>query len=482
MRPSWLGERGEAEVRSVGDDAMRFANLWRWDGRVSGAEYAAVGIVGVLVKHSLDRLIAASYFGNGQIFFNYWAPLGKAARLDHLSNVETRFLITLLLFSIPFLWIGVALTVQRLRDAGQPVWLVVLFFVPVINLLFFLALCVLPPRDRAQEAEGAPWPGPSGLSGLIPASKLGSAVLAIFLTAALGFFFMVMGTMVLGAYGWGLFVALPFCLGMFSVLVYSYHSPRDWSACFSVALLPVGILGVVLILAAMEGAICVLMAAPFALGLAGLGGMLGYTIQAHHWRPKQTPAVLSLVILLVPATFGIEHAAALRPPVFEVRTAIEVNASPEKVWNQVVAFAEIPPPKELLFRAGIAYPIRAEISGHGVGAVRHCVFSTGPFVEPIEVWDEPRLLQFGVTANPAPLNELTPYGHIDAPHLHGYFVSQKGQFLLTALPGGRTRLEGTTWYQHTMWPAAYWHLWSDYIIHKIHMRVLEHIQADAERN
>jgi len=190
--------------------------------------------------------------------------------------------------------------------------------------------------------------------------------------------------------------------------------------------------------------------------------------------------MLSIVFLIVPASFGVEHAAALRPSVYEVRTAIEVNAPPEKVWNEVVAFAEIPAPKELLFRAGVAYPIRAEISGHGVGAVRHCIFSTGPFVEPIEVWDEPRLLRFGVTANPAPLNELTPYGHIDAPHLHGYFVSQKGQFSLTALPGGRTRLEGTTWYHNAMWPSAYWHLWSNYIIHKIHFRVLAHIRAEAE--
>lgn len=460
--------------------AFQFSDLWRWDGKVSRATYVTVGLIGVAIKYNLDRLIAAILFNYNVTFSIYWAPLGKAARLNHLSNHEVKFLAMLLVASIPFLWVGVTMTVQRLRDAGQPAWLVVLFFVPVINVLFFLALCALPPRERSAEAEGAPWPGPSGLDGLIPASKLGSAVLAIFLTAALGFFFMVMGTMVLGAYGWGLFVALPFCLGMFSVLVYSYHSPRDWSACFSVALLPVGLVGVALILVAMEGVICVLMAAPFALGLAGLGGMLGYAIQAHHWRPKQTPAVLSLVILLVPATFGIERAAALRPPVFEVRTAIEVNAPPEKVWKEVVAFAEIPPPKELLFRAGVAYPIRAEISGHGVGAVRHCVFSTGPFVEPIEVWDEPRLLQFGVTANPAPLNELTPYGHIDPPHLHGYFVSEKGQFRLTALPGGRTRLEGTTWYQHTMWPAGYWHLWSDYIIHRIHLRVLEHIRTVAE--
>ena len=227
-----------------------------------------------------------------------------------------------------------------------------------------------------------------------------------------------------------------------------------------------------------------LMAAPFALALAALGGALGYAIQARHWRPKQTPAMFSILILLVPAWFGAERAAALRPPVYEVRTAIEVNAPTKKVWNEAVAFAEIPPPKELLFRSGVAYPIRSEITGHGVGAlgaVRQCIFSTGPFVEPIEVWDEPHLLKFGVTASPAPLNELTPYGHIDAPHLHGYFVSEEGQFLLTALPGGRTRLEGATWYHNAMWPATYWHWWSDYIIRKIHSRVLEHIRAQAER-
>jgi hypothetical protein len=455
--------------------------LWRWDGKVGPGEYAAAGILGVLLKHSLDRLIAASFLDYQNGFFNYWAPLGKAARLNHLSNNEMKFLATLLLVSIPFLWVGVAMTVQRLRDAGQPVWLVVLFFIPVVNVLFFLALCALPPRVRPVEAEGAPWPGPSGLSGMIPSSPLGSAALSIFLTTVLGLVFVGLGTVVVGAYGWGLFVALPFCLGMFSVLLHSYHAPRNWQSCLKVALLPVLVLGAVLVLVAMEGVICVLMAAPFALGLSALGGMLGYTIQAHHWRPKQTPAMLSIVILMVPATFGIERAAALQPQVFVVRTAIEVNAPPEKVWNEVVAFAEIPPPTELLFRAGIAYPIRAEISGHGIGAVRHCIFSTGPFAEPIEVWDEPRLLKFGVTANPAPLNELSPYGNIQPPHLHGYFVSKQGQFSLTALPGGRTRLEGTTWYQHTMWPAAYWRLWSDYIIHRIHLRVLEHIKAEVEK-
>lgn len=458
---------------------MKAADLWRWDGRVGRAAYVATGLIGVAIKHNLDRLIAASFLGYKNSF-NYWAPLGKAARLDHLSDTEAKFLATLLLTSIPFIWVGVAMTVKRLRDAGQPVWLVVFFFVPFINLLFFLLLCVLPPQENAQELEGAPWPGLHGIDSFIPHSKIGSAALSIVVTTVLGLGFVLMGTLVIGAYGWGLFVALPFCLGMFSVLLYSYHEPREWFDCMGVALLPVGLVGAGLLLVAVEGIICLLMAAPFAMALAALGGALGYAIQARHWRPKQAPVMFSIVILLVPASFGLERAAALRPPMYTVSTAIEVNAPPERVWNQVVAFAEIPPPKELVFRSGVAYPIRAEISGRGVGAVRHCIFSTGPFVEPIEVWDEPHRLKFGVTANPAPLNELTPYGHIDAPHLHGYFVSEQGQFLLTALPEGHTRLEGTTWYHNAMWPASYWHLWSDYIIHKIHLRVLEHIRSEAE--
>ena len=356
----------------------------------------------------------------------------------------------------------------------------VLFFVPVINLLFFFLLCAMESGAVAARREAMPWPETHALDRWIPRSRIGAAAASIGVTIAIGSMFTVLGTEVLRSYGWGLFVALPFCLGLFSVLVYSYHEPRSYSSCIAVSVVPIALLGAVLLLVMIEGIICILMAAPFALALAALGGMLGYAIQAGYWLNRGTPAMLSIVLLFTPAFQGAEHWVKLQAETFEVRTAIEVNAPPEKVWNQVVAFAEIPPPKELLFRAGIAYPIRAEISGHGVGAVRHCIFSTGPFAEPIEVWDEPRLLKFGVTANPAPLNELSPYGNIQPPHLHGYFVSKQGQFLLTALPGGRTRLEGTTWYQHTMWPAAYWHLWSDYIIHRIHLRVLEHIRVAVE--
>jgi uncharacterized membrane protein YhaH (DUF805 family) len=108
---------------------MKLPDLWRWDGRVGRLAYATVGLAGVAIKHNLDRLIASSFLGYKNSF-NYWVPLGRAARLNHLSDTEAKFLATLLLVSIPFIWVGVAMTVKRLRDAGQPLWLVILFFVP----------------------------------------------------------------------------------------------------------------------------------------------------------------------------------------------------------------------------------------------------------------------------------------------------------------------------------------------------------------
>jgi hypothetical protein len=43
-------------------------------------------------------------------------------------------------------------------------------------------------------------------------------------------------------------------------------------------------------------------------------------------------------------------------------------------------------------------------------------------------------------------------------------------------------LEGTNWYHHHLWPADYWQLWSDHIIHTIHLRVLNHVKHLSEAN
>jgi len=460
---------------------MRIGNFCQWEGRVDRATYAAVGVSAFALKFVLDWLVVTRLFRRPWSLLNYWRPFGAISGIHGLRLEDRLFAGTMLLMAVPFIWLGLAMTVKRLRDAGEPTWVSALFFAPIANLLFFLVLSLKPSATETPREEGAPWPGPKFLDTWIPKTRAGSALVSIAITAAIGFGFTLLGTHLVTAYGWGLFVGLPFCLGLFAVLMHSYQQPRGYGECVTMAVLPVLMLGAILLLVAIEGIICIMMAAPLALILALLGGSLGYVIQAAHWGRRNAPAILSMAMLLTPGFYGIEHFTRPQPGVFEVKSSLEINASPEKVWQKVVAFSEIPPPQEMLFRAGLAYPVRAEIAGHGPGAVRHCVFSTGPFVEPITVWDEPRLLRFSVTANPAPMNEMTPYGHIEPRHLHGYFESHQGQFLLTALPGGRARVEGTTWYSHSMWPETYWHWWSDYVIHRIHMRVLEHIRAEAER-
>jgi hypothetical protein len=136
------------------------------------------------------------------------------------------------------------------------------------------------------------------------------------------------------------------------------------------------VLGALLLAVGWEGIICILMAAPLGILCAMAGGAIAYVVQPRASSGTHSTATFSNILLFVPLLMGAEQATHLVPPVYAVRSSIEIEAPPEAVWNQVVAFTQIPEPKELLFRAGIAYPIRAEIIGHGVGAERRCVFST----------------------------------------------------------------------------------------------------------
>ncbi len=460
--------------------AMRTADVWRWQGSVTRGQYALLGVAAFLVKFGVDNIVAHLLFHRAWGLFSYWQPINYVARITSLPAPEASFAGTMVAVANPFIWFGIGLTVCRLRNAGIPTWRAILFFIPYVNLAFFAALCALPEKEEWISGETAAARGKSMDEDFVSERSLRDAALAVGVSLLFGLAMAYLSTTLLRSYGLGLFVGLPFGMGLIASLIHGWHAPRGLGSRIGVAMVAVAISAFLLMALAVEGAICLVMAAPISLALAAMGAWFGYLIQGSPSARRRAPAAMAIVLLSVP---GLETGEAIlhrEPPVYRVASSVEVNAAPEVVWQKVVAFSEIPEPRELLFRAGIAYPIRAEISGAGVGAVRHCVFSTGPFVEPIEVWDAPRQLKFSVTENPAPMRELSPYSDIAPPHLHGFLVSSGGQFVLTPLPGGRTRLEGTTWYRHSLWPASYWKLWSDYIIHQIHLRVLRHIAAQAE--
>lgn len=275
-----------------------------------------------------------------------------------------------------------------------------------------------------------------------------------------------------GIYGWTIFILCPAVLGGVAAWVFR---PATGARAAGMGAFTAAISSCLLLILRLEGWICILMALPMIMGLGAIGGYLSHRAVSSRLAPRGA----AMLLLLPPAMLTWDIKAA--PPVFEVRTAITVSASPDKVWKHVIAFPPLPEPRAWFFRAGVAYPQRARVEGSGPGAIRYCQFSTGDFVEPIEVWDEPRQLRFRVTDSPAPLRERNPFGKIEPKHLRGYLLARQGQFRLTELADGRTLLEGTTWYQHGLWPAQYWRWWSDAIIHRIHLRVLEHVRMLAER-
>lgn len=433
---------------------------------VSQRVYVRAGLGLGVLKYALDAGLIAAVTGNWLSPLAYLAPLATL-KGPALNDAPDALLVALVALTLPFAWVGASMSVRRARDAGLPAAAGLVFFVPLLNYVGFVLLAMAPSRPAPSRAAGA-------LSG--GERVVWSALVSVAAANVLGFGVLGLAVYGLGEYGGTLFVGAPFGMGLLGGFLLNLRGDRGWLATAGQGALSVGILGGLMLLFALEGVICLAMAAPLGVALAVGGALLGRALaQVEAKRPLLTGLSLLPVLAVVEPPPG---GGAVHP----ISTAVEVDAPPEAVWDVVVAFPEIPP--EVLpawyFRAGVAYPLRARIEGTGPGAVRYCEFSTGAFVEPVTVWDPPRHLGFDVVESPPTMFELSPWDEVFAPHLDGVLQSQRGEFRLEALPGGRTRLVGTTWYRFDMAPTAYWTLWSDLIIHAIHVRVLSHIAGVAE--
>lgn len=458
---------------------MNFLHLWSWNGTMGRGKYALIGFIGVALKHNIDRLIAY-WFHQHWNNWSFWLPLGQIASFHDITETQKYYLLSLFFTAIPFIWIGLASTLKRLRDAGQPLWLIVLFFAPFVNLIFFVVLCVLPGETDALAANSnLP---EQEINPFWPKSALGSGALAVLLSAGIGIAGAFFSITVLGTYGWTMFFALPFVMGYLAVWVHTRTQPRNFLDVLAVISWCVVLCGAGLVAIAIEGLMCMIMAAPIAWVLALAGGCVAYTIHNKQKEPYGDTYALGVVLLSLPFLFGVEHVAPPPVPRFQVRTSIEITAPPDVVWKRIISFPALPPPTEWPFRyAGVAYPIDARISGEGLTADRECRFSTGSFKEPILAWEPGKHFAFGIADEPLLMTETSPYGQIHVRHLDDHdFQPERADFVLVPLPNGRTRLEGTTTYRNKMWPGMYWRIWTDAIVHNIHRRVFEHVKMLAE--
>jgi len=453
---------------------LRIRKLLDPRGTISGRFYLQVGIALFIVKYLIDRVTFHYLFKLNWLPWSYFStpvPLEP----DQASSAQS-ILYTSLLLSLPFLWIGICLTLKRLRALELPYALSLLFFIPVVNLIFFLILALLPDHFPNREQTGR-----FSFAAIVPKDDIvRTAILGIFVSALLGVLLVLMSTALLDGYGLGLFIGAPFFVSFLSVLIYSTHQQRTLLQCSLQAWVTLLLLAGLLLVFAIEGILCLVMATPLALIVGFMGGLFGYLIQRVARATHNSIArCAGAPILLLTLVFQID--SQVEAPLYSSSTEIVIDAPIETIWNHVVSFSDLPEPSEWIFKTGIAYPIRARIDGEGVGAIRYCEFSTGPFIEPITEWNEPHRLAFDVISTPPPMREWSLFAHIEPGHLEGFFHSRKGSFELTELPEGGTLLRGTTWYQHRIAPARYWRVFSDRIVHAIHLRVLRQIKNLSEQ-
>ena len=448
---------------------MRLLRLWfSLDQPVSRRAYALSGFGLAWLKYAVEALVVWSVTGAWFTPLAYLSPL-LSSRQAAVGRHDW-LLLALAAWTLPFLWIGVSMSWRRAEDAGLHPLLAALFFVPPLNYVLMLTLCALPPRARPREPRAAAARGERshGARSALLGAGLGTAIALAMVGASV---------LVFGVYGTTLFAATPFVMGAVSAYVFNAGQQRSTGNTLLVAMATVSIAGGVILLFALEGVLCLAMAAPLGYPLAFMGALAGRALALGAGVARQGVAI---ALLPLPLVAGLEGAARPQPPPREVLTVVEIDAPPAQVWPHVLAFSPLAEPPAWFFRLGIAYPRGATIAGQGPGAVRRCEFSTGAFVEPITAWDAPRRLAFDVASQPPAMAELSPYRGVLAPHLDGYLRVRRGEFRLIPIGLGRTRLEGRTFYELRVFPAGYWTLWSDAVIHAIHARVLRHIRTMAE--
>lgn len=457
-------------------------SFFSFSGTIDRLPFLGIGLALMALKVVVDFVVALVVFDRPWSVSHYLAPV-QVTLLGTADAASTSFFVTMMVLALPFVWVGLALTVRRLRSIGIPIWWAFLFFVPMVNYLCFALLCLMTPRVPRPVPTSSPIVGPSTSRAVFEVKVSNrDAAIAILATSALGLLLTGFNIFVLGVYGAGLFLGLPFSLGLIAAVLGGHRHARTAGACMGTAVCAIIVLASLLIVLALEGAVCIFMAAPLWLGCAALGGWVGYLVQLQARDRKELAIVVIGLVLSVPVLMGAEAGLLPKAPLFRTTSSVVVNAPRSAVWPRVIAFPDLPPATSWVFSLGVARPLGATIEGAGPGAIRKCRFSTGCFTEPIEIWDEPSRLHFSVSNSPPPMTEWSIYENVQPPHVHGFLNSRAGEFVLEDLPGNRTKLMGTTWYEHNLWPAAYWRWWSDYLIHRIHIEVLDHVRSLAERD
>lgn len=395
----------------------------------------------ILSQHLAAWLAVSFHWPAPALEEEFWlTPLRSVLGLSGLSAVWAA---TAFAYSLAVAWGLAMLSFRRAREANGYYALAVLSVVPVIQLAVIPLLAMLPTRASPEPA--------SGTEAEVPASRKPDVVHGLLAGIAIVVLAVLVSAVTFGAYGWGLFVTTPFTVGLTTGFLVNRRVDQGGSETVALALAAAGLGSLALVILALEGAVCIAMAAPLAIPVTIVGGVIGRDL-AQVGRNRRSP-LASVAVL--PMVFMLE---AAMPPEVPIATArqIAIAAPPEAVWAALTSGEPIRVRPGLTAVAGLAYPISGRIEGEGAKRTRTGTFSTGIAREKVTEWVPGHTLAFRVLSQPAAMEEMSPYRRVHAPHLVGYFETDETRFELVPLANGRTRLIVRAQHLLRIDPALYW--------------------------
>ncbi len=441
-------------------------SFFSFGGRMRPLAYAASSVAALFSQHLVVLAVVVSRGERPVRDWGFWlVPLRSL--VTHAREYDP-MLVVGLAWMLVVAWALAALAFRRAADAGISEWIAAAAMVPLVQIPVILGLAAAPSRQAD--------PPPASGEASTARDRWAAAMQGMVAGLGLTLFAVAVSTLVFGVYGFGLFVLSPVVIGAVTAYLANRRHDIGGARTASVVAAATALGGIGLIAAALEGLFCIVLAAPLGFGAAMIGGMLGRAVAVST---RRTTTQSFAGVALLPMVFALEHALPATTT-FDTEQTIAVDAPPAAVWAAIVRMDTIAEPPALPFRFGLAYPLRGEILGEGVGALRRGEFSTGTAVEQVTAWVPERKLAFVVVDDVPSMHELSPYRHVHAPHAVGYFRTASTSFELVKRPDGGTRIVERTSHELKLEPILYWLPMARWAVDQNNARVLAHIRRQAE--
>jgi hypothetical protein len=286
----------------------------------------------------------------------------------------------------------------------------------------------------------------------------------------------------LGTLTLGLVVIGPLAIGALTVLFAPQRYKTSWVYALLMPWVACLVLVGVILWLAWEAWICVVMAAPFLLGMSSIGGAICcYILRRRQVSRDLNNVILAFFVLSPYLTATVEHRFVLPTSIRTVQNQIVIDANTATIWQDIMRVARIGEAEQQVRfyqLAGLPRPLEATLSRQDVGGVRAAIYENGlRFTEEIIAWEEQRSLTFTIV----PDTSLVGPSSLPLKEIGGHYYSPiEATYTIEPLSDGKVLLHLSSKHRLSTRFNAYGGLWIDFIMSDLQSDILRIVKARAE--